>query len=374
MSDSISESDSHTDNLDQQHKNESYFKVPGLSVGINAKNPESDSVRSPTSTLDFRIFSSTGNPIRSPRSQNEEGQRNSWDCSKVGLSIIDSLDVETTQSGKVLRTSDSKNILFGYQTNVRSSKFSSSSETPKSLPKNVAVFPTNKTKQDNIQKGDSTILFEIEEAPKESFRSCSLNCGKLNLSLTDFGSSKLGSHNLVLENKVNPVPSKFKFLEGSVKSGNSLEGRLSSIPASVHFGTSFFSSVPPSEIELSEDYTCIRNHGPQSKVTHIFCDRILECHDDKLTSFFEKNEDGGMVNSGDLASYPSMDFLKFCYSCKKSLDGEDIFMYRGEKAFCSLSCRSREILVDEEVEKTRANSSEKQRFLNTIVMIDETKA
>ncbi|XP_073308103.1 FCS-Like Zinc finger 10-like isoform X2 [Primulina huaijiensis] len=307
MSDSISESDSHTDNLDQQHKNESYSKVPGLSVGINAKNPESDSVRSPTSTLDFRIFSSTGNPIRSPRSQNEEGQRKSWDCSKVGLSIIDSLDVETTQSGKILRTSDSKNILFGYQTNVRSSKFSSSSETPKSLPKNVAVFPNNKTKQDNIQKGDSTILFEIEEAPKER----------------------------------------------SVKSGNSLEGRLSSIPASVHSGTSFFSSVPPSEIELSEDYTCIRNHGPQSKVTHIFCDRILECHDDKLTSFFERNEDGGMVNSGDLASYPSMDFLKFCYSCKKSLDGEDIFMYRGEKAFCSLSCRSREILVDEEVEKTR---------------------
>lgn len=364
MSDSTSESDSHNDNLDQQHENESSFKVPDLSVGINANNPESDSVRSPTSTLDFRIFSSTGNPIRSPRSQNEEGQRKSWDCSKVGLSIIDSLDVETTQSGKVVRASDNKNILFGYQTNVTSSKFYShfdSLETPKSLPKSVAVFPSNKTKQDNIQKGDSTILFEIEEAPKESFRSYSLDSGKLKLSLTDFGSSKLGSHKLVPENKANPVPSKSKFLEGSVKSGNSLEGRLSSIPVSVLSGTSFSSSVPPSEIELSEDYTCIRKHGPQSKVTHIFCDRILECHDDKLTSFFEKNEDGGMVNSGDLASYPSMDFLKFCFSCKKSLDGEDIFMYRGEKAFCSLSCRAREILVEEEVENTTGDSSENNK-------------
>lgn len=338
MSDSISESVFHTDDLDQQHKNESYFKVPGLSVGINAKTLVSDSVRSPTSTLDFRIFSSTGNSIRSPRSQNEEGQLKSWDCSKVGLSIIDSLVVETTQSGKVVRSSDSKNILFGYQMNVRNPKFYShfdSSETPKSLPKNFAVFPNNKTKRDNIQKDDSTILFEIGEAPKESLRSCSLDCGKLNLSLTDFGSSKHGSRKMVLENKANPMPTNSKFLEGSFKSVNSLEGRLSSIPASIHSGTSFSSSVPPSEIKLSEDYTCIGNHDPQSKVAHIFRNCILECHYEKLTSFFEKSEDGGVVNSGDLASYPYMDFLKFCFSCKKSLDGEDIFMYRGEKAFCS---------------------------------------
>ncbi|XP_073127389.1 FCS-Like Zinc finger 10-like [Henckelia pumila] len=362
MSDSISESDFHSDNLDQQHKNESYFKVPGLSVGINAINPEFDSVKSPTSTLDFRIFSSTGNPIRKPRSLNEEGHRKSWDCSKIGLSIIDSLDVETTQSGKAVQASDSKNIVFAYQTNVRSSKFYShfdSLKKPMSLPKNVAVFPNNKT--DIIQKGDSTILFDIEESPEGTFRSCSLDCGKRNLSLTDFGSSKPRSHNLVPENKLNHMPSKSMFCEENVEPGNSLEGRLNSIPASIHSGTSFISSVPPSEIELSEDYTCIRNHGPQSKVTHIFRDCILECTDEKLTSFFKKSQDDGVLNSGDLASYPSMDFLKFCYSCKKNLDGEDIFIYRGEKAFCSLSCRSREILVDEQVEKSNVNSSENNR-------------
>ncbi|KZV24900.1 hypothetical protein F511_21598 [Dorcoceras hygrometricum] len=364
MSDSISESDFHTDNLEQQHKNELYFKVPGLSVGINAKNQETDSVKSPTSTLDFRIFSTTGNPIRSLRTQNVEGQFKSWDCSKVGLSIIDSLDVETTQSGKVVRSSDSKNIPFECQTNIRNSKFHShfgSLETPKSLRNNVAVFSNNQTRRDNIQKGDSAILIEIGEAPKESFKSCSLGCVKLNLSLTDFGSSNLGSHNLVPENKVNPSPLKSNFLEGSVKSGNSLEGRMSSTPAFFHSRTGSISSVPPSEIELSEDYTCIRTHGPQSKVTHIFRDCILECHGDKLTSSVQKGEDGGMGNSGDLASCPSMAFLKFCHSCKKSLDGEDIFMYRGEKAFCSLSCRSREILVDEDVEKTNVSSSENNK-------------
>ncbi|MEI4867123.1 FCS-Like zinc finger protein, partial [Klebsiella pneumoniae] len=37
--------------------------------------------------------------------------------------------------------------------------------------------------------------------------------------------------------------------------------------------------------------------------------------------------------------------------CQKKLHGEDIYMYRGEKAFCSTECRYRQIVMDERKEK-----------------------
>ncbi|CBI20951.3 unnamed protein product, partial [Vitis vinifera] len=102
-------------------------------------------------------------------------------------------------------------------------------------------------------------------------------------------------------------------------------------------------SLSASEIELSEDYTCVISHGPNPKTTHIYGDCILE---------FECSDNS--------TPYPSNDFLSICYSCKKKLEeGKDIYMYRGEKAFCSLNCRSQEILIDEEMEKTTDDSSEK---------------
>ncbi|KAK9099679.1 hypothetical protein Scep_023109 [Stephania cephalantha] len=41
------------------------------------------------------------------------------------------------------------------------------------------------------------------------------------------------------------------------------------------------------------------------------------------------------------------DFLSFCYLCRKKLHGLDIFMYRGDQAFCSVECRCKQILRDE---------------------------
>ncbi|KAH7656490.1 Zf-FLZ domain-containing protein [Dioscorea alata] len=48
---------------------------------------------------------------------------------------------------------------------------------------------------------------------------------------------------------------------------------------------------------------------------------------------------------------PAMDFLSCCYLCRKRLHGKDIYMYRGEKAFCSVECRYRQIVNDECKEK-----------------------
>ncbi|EPS73930.1 hypothetical protein M569_00831, partial [Genlisea aurea] len=41
-------------------------------------------------------------------------------------------------------------------------------------------------------------------------------------------------------------------------------------------------------------------------------------------------------------------FLNTCDSCQKKLQGKDIYMYRGEKGFCSEDCRYRQMAVEEE--------------------------
>ncbi|KAG8375533.1 hypothetical protein BUALT_Bualt10G0109600 [Buddleja alternifolia] len=363
MPDAISESYFHSDNFSQKHKSNSIFNVPGLFVGFNPKSSDSDSVRSPTSPLDFRIFSSFGNPFRCPRSQNE-GYHKRWDCSKVGLSIIDALDDETKHLGKVTQSSDSKSIILGRQMSIKNPNFVSrvnSLESPKSLPKNVVFSPNTRAKPaNNLQKGSSDVVFEIGEAsfePEsgETFRARSLDSIRRGPHLTNFvvnRKSRLGSGNLVPEIKTNQMPTEFGV---SLELGDSSGEK----PSSIHYGNGFIGSIPPSEIELSEDYTCVRTHGPNPKVTHIFGDCILECHNDEVTTLFKKSDDeddiiipeAGGPTSDVLAPYPPMDFLKFCHSCQKKLDGEDIYMYRGEKAFCSYICRSREIEIDEEMEK-----------------------
>lgn len=338
MPDSISESYFHSDILNQRHKISSFLKVNGLFVGFNPKNSDSDSVRSPTSPLDFRIFSSLGNPFRCPKSHNEG---HSWDCTKVGLSIIDSLDDGTSQSGKDARSSDNKSILFGRQMSVRgptSGSNARSLEKPKSLPKNVSVFPNSLAKPNQIRTNNSDVVFEIGEAPvlepefSESFRARSMDSVRYGSHLTNFGNrkSRLGSGNSIVESKSNPIP---------LESGGSLKIDNNNIVGN-HSGNCFIGPIPASEIELSEDYTCVRTHGPNPKVTHIFCDCVLECHDDKLTDILI--DDNATSNAGDvLASYPTEDFLKFCHSCHKKLDGEDIFMYRLVSILVAISYISR---------------------------------
>ncbi|PWA77726.1 zf-FLZ domain-containing protein [Artemisia annua] len=91
-----------------------------------------------------------------------------------------------------------------------------------------------------------------------------------------------------------------------------------------------------SEMELSEEYTRVITYGSNPKTTHIYDNCVVEnCCD--------------VVHSGPEPSpkSPWQSFLSFCHTCKKSLeDGCDIFMYRGEKAFCSEECRCKEMILD----------------------------
>ncbi|CAN6283264.1 unnamed protein product [Urochloa humidicola] len=82
--------------------------------------------------------------------------------------------------------------------------------------------------------------------------------------------------------------------------------------------------MSPREMEASEGYTrVIARGGPSTRTTHIFDGRVVAVD----------GEDGG-------------GFLRWCHGCSKDLgQGKDIFMYRGEMAFCSHECRYREMLL-----------------------------
>ncbi|XP_073011127.1 FCS-Like Zinc finger 17-like [Typha latifolia] len=46
--------------------------------------------------------------------------------------------------------------------------------------------------------------------------------------------------------------------------------------------------------------------------------------------------------------FPELGFLKACSLCHKVLGPQmDVFMYKGEKGFCSVECRCHQILLDE---------------------------
>uniref|UniRef100_A0A2N9ED41 FLZ-type domain-containing protein n=1 Tax=Fagus sylvatica TaxID=28930 RepID=A0A2N9ED41_FAGSY len=55
-------------------------------------------------------------------------------------------------------------------------------------------------------------------------------------------------------------------------------------------------------------------------------------------------------NSADFLETPH--FLRACSLCNRRLiPGRDIYMYRGDSAFCSLECRQKQMNLDERVEK-----------------------
>lgn len=117
------------------------------------------------------------------------------------------------------------------------------------------------------------------------------------------------------------------------------------------------------EMVLSEEYTCVISHIGNNLI------KKREYFDGNLTSKRETTvvATNIWVNSGvfyaasppvgEFAAKPvfgTADFLSSCYLCKKQLHGLDIFMYRGEKAFCSAECRCKQILTDERKEKCRS--------------------
>ncbi|CAI9785675.1 unnamed protein product [Fraxinus pennsylvanica] len=159
-----------------------------------------------------------------------------------------------------------------------------------------------------------------------------------------FGSKlKVQIPNLV-PSSISPVESPKSPADFGIKTRDSqLLSPFSSIPAK-DSPQSFTRQLSLKEMELSEDYTCVITHGPYPKTTHIFdncivtsCCGDLNLSDNKREFDFEAN----------YSVSPSVDFLNSCHTCKNTLgDGKDIYMYRGEKAFCSHECCCQEMLFE----------------------------
>uniref|UniRef100_A0A7N0V7Y2 FLZ-type domain-containing protein n=1 Tax=Kalanchoe fedtschenkoi TaxID=63787 RepID=A0A7N0V7Y2_KALFE len=102
----------------------------------------------------------------------------------------------------------------------------------------------------------------------------------------------------------------------------------------------FSGCLSQTEMELSEDYTRVISHGPNPKTTHIYHNCIV-----KSCCGVPRSLSAPRSGSSQLPE----DFLSSCYTCRKHLSiGEDIYMYKGEKAFCSSECRHKEMLLDED--------------------------
>ncbi|GAB4843359.1 hypothetical protein Ancab_013325 [Ancistrocladus abbreviatus] len=263
--------------------------APFASKGLS----ETDPVMSPTSILDTKPFSALKNPFCSEASTPKSPEYNSDNkrqCFKFDSKGVGLAIVDSLaadeKSDANLSKPDSRTVLFGSQLKIQIP-----SNTPSLMesPRSPVEFGI-KTK--NSQLG----LLSSSYARKYSF-----------------GSPRCSPENL--------------------NSPRIFTGCLSA-----------------SEMELSEDYTCIIARGPVPKTTRIFDNCIVESCVGSVGSSAASWKDNGF-SATQTFSYPSESFLSFCYTCKKSLGhGKDIFMYRGEKAFCSKECRYQEMMLEDKMD------------------------
>ncbi|TKY72580.1 hypothetical protein E2542_SST01323 [Spatholobus suberectus] len=64
------------------------------------------------------------------------------------------------------------------------------------------------------------------------------------------------------------------------------------------------------------------------------------------------------VNVSQHSRFQETTFLDLCFLCRKRLlPGKDIYMYKGDRAFCSVECRCKQIFMDEEESIQKENCS-----------------
>ncbi|XP_022730532.1 uncharacterized protein LOC111285375 [Durio zibethinus] len=116
------------------------------------------------------------------------------------------------------------------------------------------------------------------------------------------------------------------------------------------------------EVESLEDYTYVTSHGHGKSSSKVYYDGVERVEQRKSSSRHDRNRFGAVKKTPaarfvEDVTYPTSDFLSSCHLCRKKLHGKDIYMYRGEKAFCSPECRSTQIMMDERKEQCRSEAS-----------------
>uniref|UniRef100_A0A6M2EKF4 FLZ-type domain-containing protein n=1 Tax=Populus davidiana TaxID=266767 RepID=A0A6M2EKF4_9ROSI len=122
--------------------------------------------------------------------------------------------------------------------------------------------------------------------------------------------------------------------------------------------------------ENDEIYTCVISHVGNNVIKQSVCYGDEVCidpgneFDDVSGLVYAASPPVRMPMDAAVAAarseFWSKDFLSSCYLCKKLLEGLDIFMYRGEKAFCSPECRDNHIRNEDFKEKCGSKARKKQ--------------
>ncbi|KAL5697250.1 hypothetical protein ACHQM5_030886 [Ranunculus cassubicifolius] len=112
------------------------------------------------------------------------------------------------------------------------------------------------------------------------------------------------------------------------------------------------------KLECMESYTCVTSRIPNKSFSKVYYGEEDGGVGHERSGYDEMNWKNTSVFYESpprvvepVMAFPRLDFLSSCYLCKKKLHGVDIYMYRGEKAFCSTDCRCRQITIDERKEK-----------------------
>ncbi|KAK4432782.1 FCS-Like Zinc finger 14 [Sesamum alatum] len=140
--------------------------------------------------------------------------------------------------------------------------------------------------------------------------------------------------------------------------------RSNPIPvASPKKSSRYYESLEEMERQSWEEYTIVTCHVPNKAYTKVYCDakkgderspfRIRSGTKSNRASVFHI----APARFGEATGALAADFLSSCHLCQKKLHGEDIYMYRGEKAFCSTECRYRQMVMDERKEKCSSEAS-----------------
>ncbi|KAK1593008.1 hypothetical protein Q3G72_034380 [Acer saccharum] len=290
---------------DKYRKQKSFpRRFTGLTTLKSFSEAEAAPMMSPTSILDIsKPFSVLKNPFwpesnpHTPRTPESE-TRHKLDSKGIGLGIVDVL--KDNESYPKESKPETRTVLFGSQLKI---------QIPPLLNPSVLISP--------------------QDSPKSP---CEFGIKTKNSQLGSFSSG------------LSPSPPRKKSPFGSDNSGLETPNSPQVL---------FTGSLSASEMELSEEYTCVISRGPNPRTTHIFDNCIVEsCCGVVGFSALKKESNGFAANDRSL-SYPTENFLSFCYSCKKNLvQGKDIYMYRGEKAFCSHECRYQEMMLEEGLEKS----------------------
>ncbi|XP_074269249.1 FCS-Like Zinc finger 13-like [Silene latifolia] len=157
------------------------------------------------------------------------------------------------------------------------------------------------------------------------------------------------------------------YYKGEILAKYALNGRFSSRSNPIPMNNSSIINYNKSDCEeheeldnmLDEEFTYVTCHVPNKpKTTTVYYNGVAHGH---VTPSGINQNLGVFTISSPATSFDYTnsysDFLSSCHLCKKTLHGKDIYMYRGEKAFCSEECRQSQICKEERKEQCKSEAS-----------------